>query len=387
MILICDVVEPGSREPYSRDPRYVARKAERYLDRERHRDDVVLGPRGRVLHLRLAAVRDRRPQVDVRDRLRRGHLELVAATGRRTSPTGRGRRRATSRSRRWTRSRTCAARWSSRCRRPASTSRSSTTRSAGPARPRSTSATGRSSRPPTRSSATSTSSSRSPHAAGKVATFMPKPLFGDNGSGMHTHQSLWKDGTNLFYDEKGYALLSDTARCYIGGLLKHAKAVLGVRRADDQLVPPARPGLRGADQPRLLAAQPLGLHPHPDVLHDARRAAPRVPLARPDLQPVPVVQRPAARRPRRRHQQDRAARPGRPRHLRDERRGEGRHRRHARARSRRRSTRSRPTRSSCIAATSSPRTSSTPGSTSSGPARRRSQLRPHPYEFYLYSEM
>ena len=64
------------------------------------------------------------------------------------------------------------------------------------------------------------------HEAGKVATFMPKPLYGDNGSGMHTHQSLWKDGTNLFYDEKGYALLSDTARWYIGGLLRHAKAVL-----------------------------------------------------------------------------------------------------------------------------------------------------------------
>ena len=62
--------------------------------------------------------------------------------------------------------------------------------------------------------------------AGKTATFMPKPLYGDNGSGMHTHQSLWKDGTNLFYDEHGYALLSDTARWYIGGLLKHAKAIL-----------------------------------------------------------------------------------------------------------------------------------------------------------------
>ncbi len=55
---------------------------------------------------------------------------------------------------------------------------------------------------------------------GKTATFMPKPLFGDNGSGMHCHQSLWKDGTPLFYDEIGYAGLSDMARYYIGGLLQ-----------------------------------------------------------------------------------------------------------------------------------------------------------------------
>ncbi|MGV8912308.1 MAG: type I glutamate--ammonia ligase [Rhodoglobus sp.] len=61
---------------------------------------------------------------------------------------------------------------------------------------------------------------------GKTATFMPKPIFGDNGSGMHTHQSLWNDGVPLFYDEKGYGGLSDTARWYIGGLLKHAPAVL-----------------------------------------------------------------------------------------------------------------------------------------------------------------
>ena len=61
---------------------------------------------------------------------------------------------------------------------------------------------------------------------GKTATFMPKPLFGDNGSGMHTHQSLWNDGKPLFYDETGYGGLSDIARWYIGGLLKHAPAVL-----------------------------------------------------------------------------------------------------------------------------------------------------------------
>jgi glutamine synthetase len=62
--------------------------------------------------------------------------------------------------------------------------------------------------------------------AGKSVTFMPKPIFEDNGSGMHTHQSLWKDGEPLFFDEEGYAGLSDMARWYIGGLLKHAAAIL-----------------------------------------------------------------------------------------------------------------------------------------------------------------
>jgi glutamine synthetase len=63
---------------------------------------------------------------------------------------------------------------------------------------------------------------------GKTATFMPKPLFADNGSGMHVHQSLWKDGKPLFFDENGYALLSQTAKYYIGGLLKHAPALLAL---------------------------------------------------------------------------------------------------------------------------------------------------------------
>jgi len=62
--------------------------------------------------------------------------------------------------------------------------------------------------------------------AGKTATFMPKPVFQDNGSGMHTHQSLWKGGEPLFYSEAGYAGLSDMGRWYIGGLLTHAPAIL-----------------------------------------------------------------------------------------------------------------------------------------------------------------
>ena len=61
-----------------------------------------------------------------------------------------------------------------------------------------------------------------------VATFMPKPLFQDNGSGMHVHTSLWKDGKNVFFDPQGYSLLSETALYYIGGLLAHARSLCAI---------------------------------------------------------------------------------------------------------------------------------------------------------------
>lgn len=65
------------------------------------------------------------------------------------------------------------------------------------------------------------------YKAGFSATFMPKPLFQDNGSGMHTHQSLWKEGEPLFFDANGsYAQLSDLARWYIGGILSHGASIL-----------------------------------------------------------------------------------------------------------------------------------------------------------------
>ena len=63
---------------------------------------------------------------------------------------------------------------------------------------------------------------------GKVATFMPKPIFGDNGSGMHVHESLFKDGENLFYDKDGYALLSRSCLHAIGGILHHAPSLLAL---------------------------------------------------------------------------------------------------------------------------------------------------------------
>ena len=64
------------------------------------------------------------------------------------------------------------------------------------------------------------------HLAGKTVTFMPKPLYGEAGNGMHFHQQLFKDGVNAFYDANGYGFLSQTALYYIGGLLKHGPALL-----------------------------------------------------------------------------------------------------------------------------------------------------------------
>ena len=143
---------------------------------------------------------------------------------------------------------------------------------------------------------------------GKTATFMPKPLFGDNGSGMHTHQSLWNDGKPLFYDESGYGGLSDIARWYIGGILAHAPARARLHEPDAQQLPPPGAGLRGSGQPGLLGRQPLGGDPHPDHGHEPEGQAHRVPRAGCLGQPVPRVRRAADGRPRRHQEPHRAAR-------------------------------------------------------------------------------
>ena len=161
-----------------------------------------------------------------------------------------------------------------------------------------------------------------PH--GKTATFMPKPLFGDNGSGMHVHQSIWDGDKPIFGDPAAYGGLSQTARYYIGGLLKHAPALLAfaapTTNSYHRLVP-------GYEAPVNLAwsLRNRSAAVRIPMYSDSPKAeAGRVPLPRPVLQPLPRLRRHADGRPRRHPQQDRPGRSGRQEHLRPAARGAGR---------------------------------------------------------------
>ena len=163
---------------------------------------------------------------------------------------------------------------------------------------------------------------------GKVATFMPKPIFDDNASGMHTHQSLWKNGESLFYDPNGYAGLSQLARWYIGGMLRHAATLLAFGAPTTNSYKRLVPGfeapvnlvysMRNRSAAIRISTYRIGM---PDEAADKRI---EFRPAGPERELLPRVRGDAHGRPRRHPESDRPGRPRGPQHLRSSPRGGGR---------------------------------------------------------------
>ncbi len=223
MVITCDVLEPTTGEPYNRDPRGIAKKAEAMVKSMGVGDSVFVGPEAEFFvfdDVRFSAE-------PYKTGFRLDSSELPTNSDTEYEGGNLGHRIRTKGGYfpvpRRIRCRTCAPKCSAPWPRWASRSRSIITRSLPP-----------STRLGMKFDTLTLMADHMQiykycihqvaHIYGKTATFMPKPIFGDNGSGMHVHQSIWKDGKPVFAGNK-YADLSETCLHYIGGIIKHAKAI------------------------------------------------------------------------------------------------------------------------------------------------------------------
>ena len=124
------------------------------------------------------------------------------------------------------------------------------------------------------------------HLNGKTATFMPKPLYGDNGNGMHVHQSIWKDGKNLFYKEGEYANLSKTALDYLSGIFKHSAAVSSFTNASTNSYKRLLPGF---EAPSILTYSSQNRSAACRIPYGAGEAATRIETRFPDSTACPYL--------------------------------------------------------------------------------------------------
>jgi glutamine synthetase len=124
------------------------------------------------------------------------------------------------------------------------------------------------------------------HLNGKTATFMPKPLYNDNGNGMHVHQSIWKEGKNLFYEAGNYANLSKTALDYLSGIFKHSAAVAAITNATTNSY---RRLLPGFEAPRILTYSSQNRSAACRIPYGAGEAATRLETRFPDSSANPYL--------------------------------------------------------------------------------------------------
>ena len=228
LILICDVHEPRTGEHYGRGPRGVAKRAEKYLVESSIGDTAYFGPEAEFFVFDSVRFSVEQQPVVLRASTRRrgpttasGKEYEQGNLGHRPRPKGGYFGRLRNRS---ITARHCATKCLPSSWRWASTSRSTTTRWC-------RASLSRGVRFNTLVRCADDMPSKFKYvvhnvaaAHGKSATFMPRPVMHDNGSGMHTHQSIWKDGKSMFAGD-GYDGLSETALFYIGGIIKHARAL------------------------------------------------------------------------------------------------------------------------------------------------------------------